>query len=87
MLGLPPDADLRVSFYAAVRQQQRRFGPRELATVLWAYGAMGTDVQEDAVQVGAGVSVGVGVVMGGVTGIRWDSWRACFTGGRIPLQR
>ncbi|GFR43722.1 hypothetical protein Agub_g4833, partial [Astrephomene gubernaculifera] len=50
LLSLPPAPEVRSAFYAAVRAQLRRFGPRELALTMWAYGAIGTDVQEDAVQ-------------------------------------
>ncbi|KXZ52897.1 hypothetical protein GPECTOR_8g277 [Gonium pectorale] len=51
LLGVPPDSDFRLAFYRAVRAQVRRFGPRELAMTLWAYGAIGTDVLEEAVLV------------------------------------
>ncbi|GLC74503.1 hypothetical protein PLESTF_001519600 [Pleodorina starrii] len=51
MLGLPPDPLVRSNIYSAVKYQSRRFGPRDLALTIWAYGAMGTDVQEDAVLV------------------------------------
>ncbi|EFJ39264.1 hypothetical protein VOLCADRAFT_101178, partial [Volvox carteri f. nagariensis] len=51
MLGVPPDPYVRSNIYTAVRYQIRRFMPRDLALTLWAYGAMGTDVQEDAVLV------------------------------------
>lgn len=50
-IGVQPDVYVRSNIYFVIKHQVARLTPRDLALTMWSYGAMGTDVQEDAVLV------------------------------------